>query len=76
MDQSPGWTPPTKVAGTLRRAARNLAFAGIPSERHMECTYYFDFRRLCLNEPFCGRLQAKLWFDRGQPFIADNMCSG
>ncbi len=39
---------PKKVAGTLRRAVRSSAFAGILGGRHMECAYYFDFRRLYL----------------------------
>ncbi len=30
-----------KVAGTLRRAVRNQAFAKILGGRHMECAYYF-----------------------------------
>ena len=34
---------PTKVAGMLRRAVRNPAFAGTSGERHMECAYYFDY---------------------------------
>jgi hypothetical protein len=33
---------PTKGAGTLRRAVRSRAFAGIPGGRHMECAYYFE----------------------------------
>ena len=41
-------TPPTKVAGTLRRAVRWSEFTMIPGERHMECAYYFDFCRLRL----------------------------
>ena len=43
------WTQPTKVAGTLRRAVRLSAFNGILGGRHMECAYYFDFCRLCLD---------------------------
>ena len=39
-----------KVAGTLRRAVRSLAFTRIPGGRHMECAYDFDFCRLC---PVC-----------------------
>jgi hypothetical protein len=42
-------TQPTKGAGTLRRAVRSPAFARILGGRHMECAYYFDFCRLCLN---------------------------
>jgi hypothetical protein len=42
-------TQPTKVAGTLRRAVRSPAFARILGGRHMECAYYFDFCRLCIN---------------------------
>ena len=42
-------TQPTIVAGTLRRAVRSQAFAKILGGRHMECAYYFDFCRLCLN---------------------------
>jgi hypothetical protein len=34
-------TPPTKGAGTLRRAERSQAFTRIPGGRHMECAYYF-----------------------------------
>ena len=37
-----------KVAGTLRRAVRWSELTRILGERHMECAYYFDFRRLCL----------------------------
>jgi hypothetical protein len=42
-------TQPTKVAGTLRRAVRSSAFAGILGGRHMECAYYFDFCGLCVS---------------------------
>ena len=35
-----------KSSGTLRRAVRNLAFAGTSGERHMECADSFDFCRL------------------------------
>ena len=41
-------TQQTKGAGTLRRAVRSRAFAGIPGGRHMECAYTFDFCRLCM----------------------------
>jgi hypothetical protein len=33
---------PTRVAGTLRRAVRNRAFARTLGGRHMECAYYFE----------------------------------
>jgi len=33
--------PPSKVAGTLRRAVRRQGFAKILGGRHMECAYYF-----------------------------------
>ncbi len=39
-----------KVAGTLRRAVHWSELTMIPGERHMECTCYFDFYRLCLGE--------------------------
>jgi hypothetical protein len=42
-------TQPIKVAGTLRRAVRWSEFKMIPGERHMKCSYYFDFCRLCLD---------------------------
>jgi hypothetical protein len=34
-------TQQTTGAGTLRRAVRSRAFAGILGGRHMECAYYF-----------------------------------
>ena len=46
-----GLTQPTKVAGSLRRAVRSSRFAGVLGGRHMECAYYFDFCRLCPNQP-------------------------
>ena len=44
-----------KVAGTLRRAVRSRAFAGIPGGRHMECAYYFGGRHMECAYYFGGR---------------------
>ncbi len=38
---------PTKEAGSLHRAERSSAFAGILSGRLIECAYYFNFCQLC-----------------------------
>jgi len=40
---APPCRPPSKGAGTLRRAVRRQAFARILGGRHMECAYYFGW---------------------------------